>query len=115
MLDGAEMLHLMTIWGHTKISAVSELEPAIDVKVDYIDITDSPRSIVVAVWRVWFRHARQKIFPNHIPIKTASWIASQLEVGLRSVQLDLSYLRNNGFIKKASKSTHSARIVLKKT
>ena len=27
-------------------------------------------------------------------------LASQLEVGLRSVQLDLSYLRNNGFIKK---------------
>lgn len=52
----------------------------------------------VAVWRVWFRHARQKTFPNHItrsvqeelpsysvlrtsttkviPIKIASWIAS---------------------------------------
>ena len=52
----------------------------------------------VAVWRVWFRHARQKIFQNHItrsvqeelpsysvlrtsttkviPIKIASWIAS---------------------------------------
>ena len=47
--------------------------------------------------------------------KTASWIASQLGLGLRSVQSDLSYLRNNGFIKKASKSTHSAWIVLKKS
>lgn len=85
----------------------------------------------VAVLRIWFRHARQKIFPNHItrfvqeelpsysvlrtsttkviPIKIASWIASQLEVGLRSFQLDLSYLRNNGFIKKASKSTRSSK------
>lgn len=137
MLDGAKMLHLMTIWDHTEISAVSGLEPAIGVKVDYIDVTDSPRSKVVPMWRVWFRHARQKIFPNHItrsaqeelpsnsvlrtsttkviPIKIASWIASQLEVCLRSVQLDLSYLRNNGFIKKTSKSTHSARIVLKKS
>lgn len=33
MLDGAEMLHLMTIWGLTKISAVSGLEPAIDEHV----------------------------------------------------------------------------------
>ena len=47
--------------------------------------------------------------------KTASWIASQLGLGLRSIQSDLSYLRNNGFIKKASKSTHSAWIVLKKS
>ena len=47
--------------------------------------------------------------------KTASWIASQLGLGLISVQSDLSYLRNSGFIKKASKSTHSAWIVLKKS
>ena len=33
ILDGAEMLHLMTIWGLTKISAVSGLEPAIDEHV----------------------------------------------------------------------------------
>ena len=31
--------------------------------------------------------------------RTAGWIAGQLEGGLKSVQLDLSYLRNNEFIK----------------
>jgi len=46
--------------------------------------------------------------------RIASRIASQLGISLRSVQMDLSYLRNNGFIDKQSRSTRSPWVVLKK-